>query len=219
MADFSAHAEGLTPSHESTDERPWTVGLVDDDAIVRAWVRVSLESTEFRVVGEASTAAAALEMIERRQPELILVDYRLPDIRATELVRTLRRAGSSIPVLVITATPETGLNEAVLEAGAQGVVVKRGDPAELLDALRRVASGRSVLDPTHPRRPAGESPLSPRERDVLRLAAHGSTNHEISAELGLGAETVKTLLSRAFAKLGARNRTEAVAIAQERGYL
>jgi DNA-binding NarL/FixJ family response regulator len=196
-----------------------TVGLVDDDAIVRAWVRVSLEHSEFRVVGEASTAESALEMIERRKPELLLVDYRLPDVRGTDLVRSLRRAGSPLPVLVITATPEAGLNEAVLEAGAQGVVVKRGDPAELIAALRRVASGESVLDPQHPRRPAGQSPLSPRERQVLRLAANGATNQEISSELALGTETVKTLLSRAFAKLGARNRTEAVTLAKERGVL
>jgi DNA-binding NarL/FixJ family response regulator len=196
-----------------------TVGLVDDDAIVRAWVRASLEQSEFRVVAEASTGASAVEVIGRRNPDLLLVDYRLPDVRGTELVRTLRREGSSTPVLIITASPEQGLNEAALEAGAQGVVVKRGDPADLLGALRRVASGASVVDPQLPRRPAGQSPLSPRERDVLRLAATGSTNHEISTELGMGTETVKTLLSRAFAKLGARNRTEAVTIAKERGLL
>jgi DNA-binding NarL/FixJ family response regulator len=219
VAEHSAQAGRREPLPEGAGEEPRTVGLVDDDAIVRTWVRISLEHSEFRVVGEASTGEAALEMIDRRQPELLLVDYRLPDIRATELVRSLRRAGSSTPVLVITATPETGLNEAVLEAGAQGVVVKRGDPVELLRALRRVASGSSVLDPAHPRRPAGESPLSPREREVLRLAAMGSTNHEISTKLALSTETVKTLLSRAFAKLGARNRTEAVTIAKERGLL
>ena len=195
------------------------MGLVDDDAIVRAWVRLSLQGSEFRVVGEASTGEAALELLERRRPELLLVDYRLPDVRATELVRSLRRAGSTVPVLVITATPEAGLNEAVLEAGAQGVVVKRGDPQELLSAIRSVAAGAPVLDPEHPRRPASHVALSPREREILRLAASGSTNREIGAALGLGAETVKTLLSRAYSKLGARNRTEAVTIAKERGIL
>jgi DNA-binding NarL/FixJ family response regulator len=218
-ADHSAHAGMPETSREGAGVGLRTVGLVDDDAIVRAWVRFSLEHSEFRVVGEASTGKAALEMIERRNPELLLVDYRLPDVRATELVRSLRRAGSTTPVLVITATAEAGLNEAVLEAGAQGVVVKRGDPVELVGAIRRVASGESVVDPQHPRRPAGQSPLSPREREVLRLAAKGATNQEISTQLDLGTETVKTMLSRAFSKLGARNRTEAVTIARERGLL
>lgn len=207
------------PEEGEASERPWTVGLVDDDAIVRAWVRLSLDGSEFRVVGDAQSAASAAELVEQRRPELLLLDYRLPDARATDVVRLLRRAGWAMPVLIITATPEAGLNEAALEAGAQGVVLKRGDPAELLGALRRVAAGRAVVDPQHPRRPAGQSPLSPRERDVLRLAASGSTNPEIAKRLDLGTETVKTLLSRTFLKLGARNRTEAATIARERGLL
>jgi DNA-binding NarL/FixJ family response regulator len=219
VTDDSSHSQKGEPATGADGARPWTVGLIDDDAIVRAWVRLSLQSSEFRVVGEASTGEAARELIERRRPELLVVDNRLPDMRGTELVRSLRRAGSLVPVLVITATPEAGLNEAVLEAGAQGVVIKRGDAQELLTALRQVAAGASVVDPEHPRRPAGYASLSPREHEILRLAASGSTNREIGAELGLGAETVKTLLSRTYAKLDARNRTEAVAIAKERGLL
>lgn len=210
---------GPVPEGQGSAQRPWTVGLVDDDAIVRAWVRLSLEGSDFRVVGDAHSAVSAAEMVAQRRPDLLLLDYRLPDARGTDLVRSLRRSGWTMPVLIVTATAEAGLNEAALEAGAQGVVLKRGDPEELLRALRRVAAGLSVVDPTHPRRPPGESPLSPRERDVLRLAARGSTNQEIAAALGLGAESVKTLLSRAFLKLGARNRTEAATIAKERGLL
>jgi DNA-binding NarL/FixJ family response regulator len=209
----------LESPREDESDRHWTVGVVDDDAIVRAWVRLSLESSEFRVVGEAETGQAALELLDRRRPELLLVDYRLPDVRGTELVRSLRLAGWAMPVLVITATPEAGLNESVLEAGAQGVVLKRGESADLLRALRQLAAGQPVLEAEHPRRPPGQVVLSPREREVLRLAAEGSTNQEIGTELGLGTETVKTMLSRAFGKLGARNRTEAVSIAKERGLL
>jgi two-component system, NarL family, response regulator DesR len=203
----------------SNGDQLLTVGLVDDDAIVRAWVRLALRDSEFRIVGEAGTAAAAGDLLARRRPALLLLDYALPDLPATELVRKLRREGSSTPVLVITASPRPGLNEAVLEAGAQGVVIKRGDPDLLLRALRQVASGQPVIDAEHPRRPAGQASLSPREREVLRLAAGGSTNKEIATRLGLGSETVKTLLSRAFAKLGARNRMEAVTAARERGVL
>ena len=203
----------------SNGEHMLSVGVVDDDAIVRAWVRMCLRDSEFRVVGEAGSAAATRELLERRRPSILVLDYALPDQPATDLVRSLRQDGWSTPVLVITATPRPGLNEAVLEAGAQGVVVKRGDPGELLRALRLVAEGRAVLDTEHPKRPAGQSSLSPREREVLRLAAAGSTNKEIAATLGLGSETVKTLLSRTFAKLGARNRMEAVTAARERGVL
>jgi DNA-binding NarL/FixJ family response regulator len=219
MADEHSIVREPESQGDEPHDRSWAVGLVDDDAIVRAWVRLSLTNTEFRVVGEAPTGAGALELLERRRPELLLVDYRLPDLRATELLRTLRLAGWSLPVLVITATAEAGLNEAVLEAGGQGVVLKRGEPAELLWALRQVVAGEPVLDPEHPRRPPGQSALSPREREVLRRASEGATNQEIATALGLGGETVKTMLSRAFSKLGARNRTEAVTIAKERGII
>jgi two-component system nitrate/nitrite response regulator NarL len=205
--------------YDSTGEETIAVAVVDDDAIVRDWIRRSLEGTEFHVVGEGSTAAEARGIVQHRKPALLVLDYRLPDQRATDLVRSLRREGITVPALVITAAPEAGLNEAVSEAGAEGVVLKRGDSELLLDAMRSVLSGGAVGDPRNPRRASDESPLSPRERDVLRLAAKGKTNIEIAAELGLGKESVKTFLSRAYTKLGARNRTDAVKRAGERGLL
>jgi two-component system response regulator DesR len=227
---FARHAAELAlqdrPSGqypESQTDTPtdgqWTVGLVDDDAIVRAWVRLALRDSEFHVAGEAGTAEGALLLLERRRPSLLLIDYRLPDQLATDFVRTVRREGWTTPVLIITASPEPGLNEAVLEAGAQGVVIKRGDPIELLQVLRQVVAGEPVLDAEHPRRAPGQATLSPREREVLRLAAGGSTNQEIARELEIGSETVKTMLSRIFGKLGARNRMEAVTTARERGII
>jgi DNA-binding NarL/FixJ family response regulator len=83
--------------------------VIDDDAIVREWIKQSLEGTEFRLAGEAATAEAGREMLERRRPALLIVDYKLPDQRATDFVRALRREGVSVPVLVITAGPEPGL--------------------------------------------------------------------------------------------------------------
>lgn len=204
---------------EARSEVTRSVALVDDDAIVRAWIRISLRGSEFRVVGEAQTGDETLGLLDRRRPDLLLVDYRLPDVRATDVVREIRRAGWNVPVLVITAAPEPGLNEAVVEAGAQGVVLKRGDPEELLHAMRLVFEGERVVDTAHPRRPVGQRPLSRRERELLRLAAAGSTNREIASVMGVGSETVKTMLSRTFSKLGVRNRTEAVAVAKERGLL
>ena len=196
-----------------------TLLLVDDDQMVRGWVRTALEPTEFRILGEAESCAEAREFVRRHRPDLLLVDQRLTDGLGTELVRTLRRDGVAAPALLMTAARSRGFNELVREAGGQGSVLKSGSVSELLDALRSVAMGDGVVDTRHPPRAAGRATLSPRERQVLRLVAQGRTNREIAVELDVGAETVKTLLTRAFAKLGARRRAEAVAAAHERGLL
>jgi DNA-binding NarL/FixJ family response regulator len=133
------------------------------------------------------------------------------------LVRRLRQAGNRTPAVIIAARAEHGLNESAREAGAQGSVLKRGSPEELLAVLRRVTRGGESFDPSHPRRPPRRGALSPREREVLRLLATGATNREISAQLGIGAETVKTIVSRSYDKLGVSRRAEAVTAAHELG--
>ena len=198
---------------------PKAVLLVDDDEMVRGWVRLALEGTEFRIAGEAANSADASDLAARRNPDLLLVDHKLGGEVGTELVRDLRRRGVSAPALVMTANSQGGFNEAAREAGAQGTLLKTGKRAELLEALRAVADGGDAFDGRHPTRPPGRAALSPREREVLRLVAGGATNREIAAELGVGDETVKTMLARAFAKLGVRRRAEAVAAAHERGLL
>lgn len=201
------------------NEPEFTVLLVEDDSMVRGWVRMALEGSEFRLAGEASTAAEALELVRRRWPNLLLIDYRLPDRTGTEYVRDLRRQGVDIPAVLMTANAERGLNEAAREAGAQGSVLKSGKAAELLGALRSVRAGEPAFDSRHPRRPPGRAALSAREREVLRLVADGATNREIAATLEIGDETVKTLLARTFAKLGVRRRAEAVSAAYNHGLL
>lgn len=193
--------------------------LVEDDAMVRDWLRLALDGSEFRVAGEASTAAEALELVERRRPEVLLVDYRLPDVRGTELVKSLRRSGASSRAVMMTANSERGFNEAAREAGAQGSVLKSGRRDELLETLRRVMAGEVAFDVRHPRRAPDQAALSPREREILRLVASGSTNREIASALDVGDETVKTLLARACAKLGVRRRAEAVSAAHALGLL
>jgi DNA-binding NarL/FixJ family response regulator len=194
-----------------------SVLVVEDDAIVRAWVRLALEESEFVVAGEAATTADALDLVGRRRADVMLVDHRLPDQVGTELVRQLRQDGNRTPVVIIAARAEQGLNESAREAGAQGSVLKRGSVDELLTTLRRVAGGAEAFDPRHPRRPSQRAALTPRERDVMRLLMTGATNREISDQLGIGTETVKTLLSRSYEKLGVSRRAEAVAAAHERG--
>jgi DNA-binding NarL/FixJ family response regulator len=134
-------------------------------------------------------------------------------------VRELRLNGVTAPALLMTANEETGFNEAAREAGAQGTVLKTGSADELVDALQRVHNGQPAYDARHPRRAAGQTALSPREREVLELVASGSTNQQIAEQLGVGPETVKTLLARTFAKLGVRRRAEAVSAAHELGLL
>ena len=193
--------------------------LVEDDAMVRSWVRLSLRASEFRVAAEASSAVEALELLDAVEPDFLLVDYHLPDHRGTELVRELRRRGVTSPAVMMTANHERGFNETARDAGAQGSVLKTGSPIELLETLRTVLTGRPAFDPRHPRRDPGRAALSPREREVLSLVAEGATNQEIAKELGIGVETVKTLLGRTFSKLGVQRRAQAVAAAHERGFL
>jgi DNA-binding NarL/FixJ family response regulator len=202
-----------------TEASTQRVLVVEDDAMAQSWIRLALEGSEFSVAGVASSAAETLELIGRRRPDLLLIDYLLPDTVGTELLRDLRRLGEATPAVLMTANLERGFNEAANEAGAQGSVLKSGRPEDLLYALRSVVAGRDAFDVRHPKRDPGRGALSPREREVLRRVAAGETNREIAAELGVGAETVKTLMARTFAKLGVRKRAEAVAQAHDLGLL
>ncbi len=196
-----------------------SVVVVDDDSMVRGWVRLALETSEFRVAGEAANVADALALANRRLPRLVLVDYRLGDELGTDVVRSLCRTGFAGSIVVMTANPEPGLNEAAREAGAQGTVLKTGRSIDFLAALRDVVAGRPSFDSRHPPRPSAHVALSPREREVVRLVAAGKTNSEIAEQIGIGRETVKTILARSCAKLGVQKRAQAVAIAHERGLL
>jgi DNA-binding NarL/FixJ family response regulator len=193
--------------------------LVEDDAMVTGWVRVALEGSNIRLAGVAASAAEAVALAERRHVDVFLIDYRLPDGRGTELVRSLRQGGIRAPAILMTANAEPGFNPAAREAGAQGTVLKTGSAVELVDALTRVHAGDVAFDPRHPERKAGRAALSPRERQVISLVAKGSTNQQIAEQLGVGSETVKTLLARTFSKLGVRRRAEAVSAAHDLGLL
>jgi DNA-binding NarL/FixJ family response regulator len=199
--------------------REASVLVVDDDAIVREWVRASLSGTEFRIAGEAAALENALDLVRRRRPDIIVVDYRLPDRVGLDLVRETRRRYPGTRALLITANPERGLNEAAREAGADGSVVKTGSRNELLDALRALVEGKPSFDVRHPRAAMGERRLTPREREVLRLVAAGATNREAATALGVSDQTIKTLIGRAYSKLGVHRRAEAVALAQSRGLI
>jgi DNA-binding NarL/FixJ family response regulator len=194
------------------------VVLIDDDAMARSWLRLSLRDTEFRVDAEAASAAEALERVPAcEEPMLLVVDHRLPDSGGLDLIRELRALGVDAKAVLLASSSEPGLNEAAREAGAQGTLLKTGSPTELLEALRAMGAGEDAFDERHPRRHPVSASLSPREREVLILVAEGATNSEIASLLGIGVETVKTLLRRAFAKLGVQRRVQAVWAARELG--
>jgi DNA-binding NarL/FixJ family response regulator len=119
----------------------------------------------------------------------------------------------------MTASHQRGFNETARAAGSQGTVLKTGSSEEILAVLRRVIAGQHAFDPRHPKRDPALATLSPREREVLRLVAAGGTNRDVATQLGVTDETVKTLISRSFAKLGAHKRAEAVARAHDLGLL
>ena len=187
--------------------------------MVRGWVRLTLKGTEFHLAGEASSVEEVRVLLQRRTAQLLLMDYRLADGMGTEVLRNLRAEGLLTPAVIMTANPERGFNEAARSVGAQGTVLKTGNASELLDALRAVGAGGESFDTRHPAGASGHGALSPREREVIRLVAAGATNQEIAGELGIGSETVKTLLGRVFSKLGVRRRAEAVSVAHELGLL
>ncbi len=191
--------------------------VVEDDSIVRSWVRQCLRDSELRVAGEARSAQEAEELVDRRRCHVLLVDQHLPDRLGTDLVRSLRRRGVDLPVVLMTASAEQGLNETAREAGAQASVVKSSDPKRLIEVIRGALAGESIFDIAHPRRPEGQATLAPREQQALALVATGRTNREAAAQLGISDETVKTLLERAYKKLGVRRRAEAVLEARRRG--
>jgi DNA-binding NarL/FixJ family response regulator len=209
----------VLPDRAEGPRRDVSLLLVEDDAMVRSWVRLSLCASEFRVAAEASSAVEALELVGLIEPDLLLVDYRLPDRRGTELIRELRTGGVTAPALLMTANHEQGLDETAHDVGAQGAISKRTNPVELIEALRAVLAGDLAFDPSHPPRDRRRAPLTRRQRDVLKLVARGARNADIARELGVGVETVKTQLHRSYHKLGVRTRAQAVAVAQELGLL
>jgi NarL family two-component system response regulator LiaR len=175
---------------------------------------MALGGTELRVAGEAEDVEDVARLTGELEPHVVLVEA-----TGVALVSELRGHGVSVPVVLLSPIPQRGLNEKAREAGAQGTVLATGSVDRLVAALRAVRRGELSFDAAHPRRPAGQSALSRRERDVLRLVGRGATNREIADELEIGDQTVKTLLARSCAKLGVSRRGDAVAAARGLGLL
>ncbi|MEU9753418.1 response regulator transcription factor [Streptomyces althioticus] len=216
---------------------PVTVLLVDDEPLVRAGLRAVLEAQpDIEVVGEAADGAAVIPLVRKLRPDVVAMDVRMPLLDGIEATRALLRTVRDPPkILVVTTFENDEYVYEALRAGADGFLLKRARPAEIVHAVRLIAEGESLLFPASVRQLAAEygegggnraaraalerARLTEREGEVLRLMARGLSNAEIAARLVVGTETVKSHVSAVLAKLGARDRTQAVITAYESGFV
>ncbi len=204
--------------------------LADDHHIVRAGIRQLLESAkDIEVVAEAGDGEEAQSLIEQLKPDVAVLDIQMPKASGIEATRWVRAHFPEVGVLILTAYNDDPYVMAVLQAGANGYVLKTAKADELIQAVRDVYEGKSALDPAimgklmsnlfkKPERVTGE-PLTDRELDVIRLAAKGFTNKAIGMQLGISDRTVQGHLAHIFDKMQATSRTEAVMRAVSLGWI
>jgi DNA-binding NarL/FixJ family response regulator len=216
----------------ATETAPLRVLVVDDQELVRAGFCVILEAAGFTVAGEAADGAQAVEIAARERPDVVLMDVRMPVMDGLEATRQITASPDAPKVVILTTFDLDDYVYEALRAGASGFLLKDSPRADLVAAIRVVAAGDALLAPSvtrrlieaFARRPASMAPapsrlssLTPRERDILLLVARGHSNTEIAAELVVSEATVKTHIGHLLAKLGLRDRVQAVILAYETG--
>lgn len=225
---MSAGASAATDTTD-TERTPIRILVADDHPVVRdGLVAVLSTQADFAVVGEAGGGEEVLRQVAALDPDVLLLDLEMPEMDGVETLRRLREAKSGVRVIVFTAFDTDDRILAAVRAGAQGYLLKGVPREEVFQAVRVVHAGNSLLQPIVASRlmrqvseesaaPPGLHMLTARERDVLRLLMRGLQNKEIAAELVVTERTVKFHVSSILTKLGAGNRTEAVAIANKYG--
>jgi DNA-binding NarL/FixJ family response regulator len=206
--------------------------VADDQALVRSGFRMILEAREdIEVVGEAEDGAEAVELALRADPDVILMDVRMPKVDGVEATRRLTASGSRARVVILTTFDLDEYVHEAIRAGASGFLLKDVQPAQLVDAVRVVAAGEALLAPTVTRRlldrfartladerpPPSLEELTAREVEILRLIAGGLSNAEIAEQLVVTEATVKTHVSSVLRKLHLRDRVQAVVLAYDAG--
>lgn len=195
--------------------------LADDHVVVRAGIRQFLEqSPDIQVIAEASNGQEACELLEKNKPDVAVLDIQMPIMSGIEVTRWIRSNRLSIGILVLTAYDDEPFVQAVLQAGANGYVLKTAEPQEIVDAVKDVFHGKSVLDAALAQKLiaklSGKSesnmvePLTERELQILTLTAKGFTNKAIGVQLSISDRTVQNHLANVFQKMNAESRTEAV---------
>ena len=227
--------DGHTPGTQSTESRavPWRVLVVDDHEVVREGIVSSLDRREnFHVVAQAGTVAEAIAAADRFEPDLVVMDVRLPDGSGIEACRDIRGDHPAIKVVMLTSYPDEEAVLSAIVAGASGYLLKETRLRDLVKALETVGAGGSMLDPAvtgkvleRVRRMATDDDddelarLTTQERRILLLVAEGKTNREIAAEVFLSDKTVKNYVSSILSKLDLQRRTQAAAyMAKHRPY-
>lgn len=206
---------------------PIRVLLADDHVIVRAGIRQFLEVNEdIRVIAETGNGKEACQLIDQQRPDVAVLDIQMPEMSGIEVARWLRSRKIPVGILILTAYDDAPYVQAVLQAGANGYVLKTAQPEEIVQGVRDVFKGKTVLDAALASRlirdmqPHDEyvpvEALTARELEILTLTARGFTNKAIAAQLNISDRTVQNHLANIFAKLHAASRTEAVmrAVAQ-----
>jgi DNA-binding NarL/FixJ family response regulator len=192
--------------------------IVDDHEVVREGLRLSLSrSPHIRVVGEAGDGQGAIDLAERRRPDVVIMDVRMPGMDGLDATKELTERTPDTAVLIFTAYSERSLLARGLESGAKGYILKEAPHETLIRAIEKVAGGESFIDPAlMPAFLSGkdrEDMLTGREREILQLLADGMSNADVAARLFISQETVKSHVRHILAKLEADTRTHAVAIA------
>jgi two-component system, NarL family, response regulator LiaR len=212
---------------QNRSERPITVLLADDHAVVRKGIRDFLEEDPaLRVIAEASDGAEAWALLAQQQPDVAVLDIRMPNLTGVELTRRIKEHFPQVRVLILTAYDDEPYVLALLRAGADGYILKTAGSRELLAAVKQVFAGKNFIDPTIAStvianlvKPVPVEQLSERELEVVQAVAHGWTNREIAHQLAISDRTVQGHLANVFAKLHVSSRTELVTVALQRGLI
>ena len=209
------------------------VVVADDQALVRGGFRMILDArSDMEVVGEAADGAEAVALVAESEPDVVLMDVRMPEMDGIEATERIARSGSSARIIILTTHDLDEYVLAALRAGASGFLLKDVPPEQLAAGIRVVAQGEALLAPSITKRliqefasaapaattpPKGLDELTARELEVFKLIARGLSNAEIAAELIVSETTVKTHVARVLMKLGIRDRVQAVVLAYESG--
>jgi DNA-binding NarL/FixJ family response regulator len=185
--------------------------IVDDHVMIRLGLRALMaDESDIKIIGEAGTAAEALQMFEKLNPDVTLMDGILPDLHGVEATRAILEKHPQAKIILISINETAEDIHRAIEAGASGYVPKSQNQDSIVRAIRTVASGQRFLEPELSRRLAARAAtnaLSQRELDVLRLVAEGMANKQIGSELGLSENTIKTHIARIMGKVGTHDRT------------
>jgi len=196
--------------------------LVEDQTVVREGLRQLMESDpEFKVVGEAATAAEAVSQAARLKPDVILLDLKLPDGSGLDAARQILQGSDPPAILVLSTYADAALVRSALALGASGYIPKTASFAEIASAVRTTAQGGVVIHPSLAGKLAGRGEAELREEEItmLRMLAEGASYAEIGSRLYLSERTVRRHMNLLFEKMGVQNRTQAVAEAMRRGVL